>query len=104
MSEGGTNRLNRNVGKELPHPITVQISHDDAGRGMAPHNAVHGDLVSCIAVQRVICEFKTSSHTVEPLLSRLMTGCRWPDNKNLWIIEDDPKRPVNAPVLYVKII
>jgi hypothetical protein len=33
-----------------------------------------------------------------------MTGCLWPDNQKSQIIEDDPKRPVNAPVLYVKII
>jgi hypothetical protein len=29
--------------------------------------------------------------TVEPLLSGLMTGCRWPDNKKSRIIEDDSK-------------
>jgi hypothetical protein len=28
---------------------------------------------------------------VEPLLSGLMTGCRWPDNQKSRIIEDDPK-------------
>jgi hypothetical protein len=30
-------------------------------------------------------------YTVEPLLSGLMTGCRWPDNKKSRIIEDEPK-------------
>jgi hypothetical protein len=30
-------------------------------------------------------------YTVEPLLSRLMTGCRWPYTQKSWIIEDDPK-------------
>jgi hypothetical protein len=29
--------------------------------------------------------------TVEPLLSGLMSSCRWPDNKKSWIIKDDPK-------------
>jgi hypothetical protein len=29
--------------------------------------------------------------TVEPLLSGLMTGCRWPDNKKSRIIEDNLK-------------
>jgi hypothetical protein len=43
-------------------------------------------------------------NTVEPLLSGLMTDCRWQDNLKSRIIEDDPKRPVNAPILYVKII
>jgi hypothetical protein len=43
-------------------------------------------------------------YTVEPLLSGLMTGCRWPHNKKSWINDDDPKQPVNAPVLYVIII
>jgi hypothetical protein len=36
-------------------------------------------------------------YTAEPLLSGLLTGCRWPDNQKSRIIEDDPKRPVNAP-------
>jgi hypothetical protein len=44
------------------------------------------------------------ANTLEPLLSGLMTGCHWPDNKKSRIIEDDPKRPVNTPVLKVKII
>jgi hypothetical protein len=30
-------------------------------------------------------------YTVEPLLSGLMTGCRWQDNQKSRIIEDDPK-------------
>jgi hypothetical protein len=30
-------------------------------------------------------------YTVEPILSRLMTGCHWPDNKKSRIIEDDLK-------------
>jgi hypothetical protein len=29
-------------------------------------------------------------NTAEPLLSGLMTGCRWPDNQKSRIIEDDP--------------
>jgi hypothetical protein len=29
--------------------------------------------------------------TVEPLLSGLVTGCHWPDNKKSRIIVDDPK-------------
>jgi hypothetical protein len=34
---------------------------------------------------------ETCSYTVEPPLSGLMTGFRWPDNKKSHIIEDDPK-------------
>jgi hypothetical protein len=33
----------------------------------------------CNKVELCIC---TLIHTVEPLLSEIMTGCRWPDNKN----------------------
>jgi hypothetical protein len=33
------------------------------------------------------------AYTVETLLSGLMTGCRWPDNKKSRIIEDDPNTP-----------
>jgi hypothetical protein len=40
---------------------------------------------------------RSSSDTVEPLLSGLMTCCRCLDNKKPRIIKDDPKRPVNAP-------
>jgi hypothetical protein len=39
--------------------------------------------------------------TVEPLLSGLMTGCRWPDNKKSRIIENDLLMPPNV---YFKII
>jgi hypothetical protein len=38
---------------------------------------------------------------VEPLLSGLMTGFRWPDNKKSRIIEDDLLMPL---YIYVKII
>jgi hypothetical protein len=51
--------------------------------------------------QLVCGEFIT---TVEPVLSVIMTSCRWSDNKKSRITEDDPKRPVNALVLSVKII
>jgi hypothetical protein len=30
-------------------------------------------------------------YTVEPVLSGLMTGCRWPDNKKSLMIKGDPK-------------
>jgi hypothetical protein len=39
--------------------------------------------------------------TAEPLLSEIMTGCRWPDNKKSWIIENDLLMP---PHVYVRII
>jgi hypothetical protein len=34
--------------------------------------------------------------TVEALLSGLMIGCHWPDNKKSRIMEDDPKTPVRS--------
>jgi hypothetical protein len=44
-------------------------------------------------------------YTVEPLLSGLMTGCHWPDNKKTWIIERQPENNLlMCPYVYVKII
>jgi hypothetical protein len=62
-------------------------------RKMWPIQLAFRLLISC----RIFLCSLTLTKTVEPLLSRLMTGCRWPDNKKSRIIEDDPKRPVNAP-------
>jgi hypothetical protein len=44
---------------------------------------------------------KSCCYTVECLLSGLMTGCHWPDNKKSRIIEDDLLMSL---YVYVKII
>jgi hypothetical protein len=63
------------------------------------------DLPVCSAVPQPLRYRVPLLYTVEPLLSGLMTGCRWPENKK---ITDNQRQPENdlllPPYVYVKII